>query len=134
MKTKQLFYLIGLIVIGVLSWIMADTFMQPSIKDLKMDFNEVSKFRNPNNTGPIKRVYIVTVSDTLWQEMEKYGKMMPHTKYGNTQVYFFSEKGEYPQKVEGAEPYFKTEYNSYCLGKFEKRAMGEEGFVKYPFH
>ncbi|UCS93469.1 hypothetical protein KZP23_00020 [Echinicola marina] len=134
MKTKQLFYLISLAVLGLLVWISVETFMQPGIKDLKMDFTEISKFRNLNNTGPIKRVYLVTVSDTLWQEMEKYGEMMPHTKYGNTQVYFFSAKGKYPKKVSGTMPYFDSKYNAYCLGKFEKKAMGEEGFVKYPFH
>ncbi len=98
-----------------------------------MDFKEISKYRNPNNTGPIKRVYVVTVSDTLWQEMETYGKMMPHTKYGNTKVYFFSDKEGYPQKVVGTEPYFDFKYNDDCLGKFEKKAMGEEGFIRYPF-
>ncbi|QDH77511.1 hypothetical protein FKX85_00020 [Echinicola soli] len=133
-NTKRLYYLLGMLVLLLLVWMVSDTFTQPGVDDLKMDFNEVATYRNENNTGPIKRVYAVVVSDTLWHEMEQYGKLMPHTKYGNTQVYFFTNKEQAPVKLNAQKPHFDERFNQYCIGRFEKKAMGEEGFRKYPFH
>ncbi|AGA76308.1 hypothetical protein [Echinicola vietnamensis] len=132
-NTKRLYYLIGLVVLALLVWMMRDTFTQPGTDDLKMDFREVAAYRNENNTGPIKRVYAVVVSDSLWHEMEQYGKFMPHTKYGNTQVYFFTDEAHAPKKLNAEEPYFEESLYEYCIGRYEKKAMGQEGFVKYPF-
>ncbi|GAB3648887.1 hypothetical protein GCM10028791_13410 [Echinicola sediminis] len=133
MKTKRLYYLLGLAVSVLIVWMVSDTFTQPGVSDLSMEFVEKAKYRNENNTGPIKRVYAVAVTDTLWAEMEKYGRLMPHTKYGNTQVYFFLGEMNTPLKVEEAMPYFEKQFEEHCVGRFEKKAMGEEGFKKYPF-
>jgi len=133
MKTKRLYYLLGLLVLVLIIWMVSDTFTQPGASDLSMDFVEVGKYRNENNTGPIKRIYAVAVSDTLWGEMEKYGKLMPHTKYGNTQVFFFLDKNQTPSKISGEEPHFEQNFRKYCIAKFEKKAMGEESFRRYPF-
>lgn len=133
MKTKRLYYLLGMLVSVLIIWMVSDTFTQPGVGDLTMEFVEVGKYRNENNTGPVKRVYTVTVSDTLWQEMERYGHLMPHTKYGNTQVYFFDSKEHTPKNIKPEEPYFDHSFEKYCVGKFEKKAMGEESFWKHPF-
>ncbi|WP_200974137.1 hypothetical protein [Echinicola sp. 20G] len=133
MKTKRLFYFIGILVMAMVIWMVSDTISQPGVKDLKMDFIEVAFYRNENNTGPIKRIYAVTVEDTIWSEMRKYGELMPHTKYGNTQVFFFLSSQESPEKLRSEPPYFDVRFDKYCVGKFEKKPMGEESFSKYPF-
>ncbi|AWW29813.1 hypothetical protein DN752_06590 [Echinicola strongylocentroti] len=132
-NTKKLYYLIGILVLVLLVWMVNDTFTQPGVDDLEMEFQEVAVYRNENNTGPIKRIYAVVVSDTLWHEMEQYGKLMPHTKYGNTQVYFFEDIANAPEKINAQSPYFDASLNPFCIGKYEKKAMGEEHFSKYPF-
>ena len=66
-----------------------DSFSQRGMKDLKGNFKEVNFYRNEQNTGPVVRIYTVTIADTIWDEMETYGDYMPYTKYGNTKVYYF---------------------------------------------
>ncbi|GGF41774.1 hypothetical protein [Echinicola rosea] len=132
-NTKKLYYLIGILVLVLLVWMVNDTFTQPGVKDLHTTFREVSAYRNENNTGPIRRIYAVEVSDTVWHELEQYGKLMPHTKYGKTQVYFFMENTQAPEDINGEEPYFDPARYPDCIGKYEKKAMGEEYFKKYPF-
>ena len=105
----------------------------PAGKDLKGNFKELAFYRNGQNTGPVLRVYAVSVEDTVWKEMETYGKLMPHTKYGNTKVYYFL-KGNSDQKYLSQEdgnilPPFKDA----CIAKFEKGAMSQTVLVKFPF-
>lgn len=133
MKTKRLYYLIGVLVLVLIGWMVSDTLSQPGVDDLETDFQEMAFYRNENNTGPIRRIYVVTVSNTAWNEMEKYGKLMPHTKYGNTQVYFFLDADDAPKSVDPQPPHFDQSFERYCIARFEKKAMGEESFVKYPF-
>ncbi|PRY87535.1 hypothetical protein [Mongoliibacter ruber] len=133
MQGKKLFYFIGGIVVVIVLWIMADTMMQPGVGDLKGDFQEVSFYRNENNTGPVIRVYAVYTSDSLWAEMRQYGDYMPHTKYGNTKVFFFRDKANVPQSLKGNEPYFNEALQNYCIAKYEKSAMGDVKFTKNPF-
>lgn len=89
-------------------------------------------FRNENNTGPIVRVYSVTVGDTTrWQEMEQYGDLMPYTKYGTTKVYFFAKQA--PTSLQATPPYFAPTFNHYCLASYEKDVMSKVTFRKHPF-
>lgn len=134
MQGKKLFYFIGGLVVGLVIYITVDTLIQPGVGDLEGDFEEISFYRNENNTGPVIRVYAVVISDTLWAEMKQYGDFMPHTKYGNTKVFFFMDKTNTPQKVQGSEPYFNQNLQPFCIAKYEKSAMGETKFFKYPFH
>ncbi|MBS9524937.1 hypothetical protein KI659_13035 [Litoribacter alkaliphilus] len=133
MKTKSIFYILILVVGGVVLWIAKDTFTQPGVQDLRGDYKEVAMYRNENNTGPIVRVYAVATSDTLWNEMEDYGNFMPHTKYGNTKVFFFNATENYPSELAPAAPYFPEEYQQACIGMYEKSAMGEVSLKRYPF-
>lgn len=133
MKTKTIIYLFAAFVMIMIIYIMKDTFSQPTVDDLEGDFTESAHYRNENNTGPIVRLYAVSIADTLWQEMENYGNMMPHTKYGNTKVYFFSKGMDAPSEISPVSPYFEAHYQQYCLAKYEKSAMGEVSFRKYPF-
>lgn len=83
--------IIGLcVLIGV--YFLFDSLSQPNPNTLEGDFKEVAMYRNPNNTGPVIRVFAVTVADTLWEQMRQYGDMMPYTKYGTTTVYFLGKE------------------------------------------
>ncbi|GEO06146.1 hypothetical protein AAE02nite_38100 [Adhaeribacter aerolatus] len=123
----------GMAVALLLVWIIADATNEPGVNDLPGNFEEVALYRNENNTGPIIRVYAVTLTDTLWTEMKDYGNFMPHTKYGNTKVYFFRKGSPVPDKlIPGAEN-FSPELKQYVLATYEKDAMGTVSFRKYPF-
>ncbi|GAB3536997.1 hypothetical protein GCM10027443_28820 [Pontibacter brevis] len=130
MKLKHI--LIALSVALVL-WLIYDAFSQPGPQDLKGDFKEVAMYRNENNTGPIVRVYAVTVADTLWEEMQAYGDYMPHTKYGNTKVYFFLKDNPAPEEVFPGDPNFSQQYQEYNVAVYEKDAMSQVTFRKNPF-
>lgn len=133
MKGKKLIYFIGVLVVGLMIYIVADTMLQPGVGDLETDFEEIGFYRNENNTGPVVRIYTVFSPDTLWQEMRQYGDFMPHTKYGKTTVYFFSDKAGTPSDPTNEEPNFDLAFRQFCIGKYEKTAMGEVRFTQFPF-
>lgn len=114
-------------------WFIADAVNQPGVQDLTGDFKEVAFYRNENNTGPITRIYAVTVTDTLWQQMQQYGNYMPHTKYGNTKVYFFFKDKPVPAQLYPGKTNFDAHLKRHCLAQYEKGTMGNISFRKYPF-
>jgi hypothetical protein len=116
----------------LLGWFVFDSLSQPGVGDLKGDFEQAATYRNENNTGPIVRVYAVTVADTLWREMRQYGDFMPHTKYGNTKVYFFRQGQPVPKTLQLGAVNFDAEFDKYCLAKYEKEVMGNVSFARYP--
>ncbi|GAB3589073.1 hypothetical protein [Hymenobacter daeguensis] len=132
LKNKK--FLAGIGVVLLLIWLIADAASEPGVQDLQGGFQEVALYRNENNTGPIQRIYAVTVADpTRWAEMQQYGQYMPHTKYGNTRVYFFSADRPAPTQVQpGAQP-FAPAFRTNCLAVFEKDLMGAVSFKKQPF-
>lgn len=132
MNTKYLLILGG----GALvAWFIVDALSQPSPQDLPGEFREVALFRNENNTGPVVRIYAVTVGDTTrWAEMAQYGALMPYTKYGSTKVFFFAKNGPSPTQLQMAEPHFAPALNRTCLASYEKDVMSKVTFVKHPLH
>lgn len=112
----------------VLLQIVQSSFSGPGLERFEGKFEEVGFFRNENNTGPVVRVYAVKVNDADRETMRAFADAQPHTKYGRTLVFFFSD--EIPGKVELApvEPYFHQEYLPLLLAKFEKTPMGEGRF------
>lgn len=133
MSTRYLLYGIIIVVILIIVRIVSDTVTQPGIADLEGDFIEMANYRNENNTGPVIRIYAVYISDSTWNTMEAYGNFMPHTKYGNTKVFFFNDKEFTPKSIRPSEPIFEQTYEKNCIAVFEKTAMGEVRFKKYPF-
>ncbi|MES2419253.1 MAG: hypothetical protein V4541_13780 [Bacteroidota bacterium] len=133
MQNKKSGILIGVLVMFLLVWMLKGTFTQSGIEDLKGGFTEKATYRNQNNTGPVQRIYVVSVKDTLGAELEAYGNLMPHTKYGNTKVYFFKEGVKIPSKLYPGTINFDTGYNDYCFALYEKSAMGNFGILKNPF-
>jgi hypothetical protein len=134
MNAKSVFYLIGILVAALMFWIVIDTVSQPGEEGLQQQYEEIGFYRNENNTGPVIRVYSVYASDTLWADMQAYGDLKPHTKYGNTKVFFFQDKNMAPKILQGTEPYFDQTKHANCLGQYEKTAMGEVRFTKFPFN
>ncbi|RZK14504.1 MAG: hypothetical protein EOO56_24825 [Hymenobacter sp.] len=116
----------------LLGWFVYNSLSQPTTQDLPGDFREVATYRNENNTGPITRVFAVTVADTLWREMRQYGDLMPYTKYGTTKVYFFRQGQPVPKMVQPGTVNFSPEFNKYCLAKYEKEVMSNVSFRRYP--
>lgn len=133
MKGKKLFLGVAAVVLVLVLAITWQSFTQPGVQDLQGDFQRVAFYKNENNTGPVHRVYAVSTADTLWQEMEKYGNYMPHTKYGTTSVYFFHHSSPKPQKLVPGRDNLPAAYREYCLARYEKNSMGQVSFVKYPF-
>jgi hypothetical protein len=123
-------YLILIVVIAGVFWMVKDSFTQPGIKDLNGNFTETAFYRNENNTGPIIRIYAVSVSDTLYSEMQDYGNLMPHTKYGTTTVYFFKNTSPVPNTIHANPPHFDQAFAANCIGVYEKNGMSKVSFAK----
>ncbi|WAC40804.1 hypothetical protein [Pedobacter sp. SL55] len=124
---------IALFVTVLIGWMLKDTFTQSGIEDLKGGFKEVATYRNENNTGPIQRIYAVTVVDTSAAQLKEYGDLMPHTKYGNTKVYYFLAGKTAPKTLSPGNVNFDSQFNNNCFALYEKSAMGNVGLVKWPF-
>ncbi|AHM63425.1 hypothetical protein D770_25910 [Flammeovirgaceae bacterium 311] len=122
-----------ILVIGTLVLIMWSSLSQPGVQDLEGGFREVALYRNENNTGPIRRLYAVSLNDTLWQQMKQYGDFMPYTKYGTTKVYFFMNNAPVPEQLSPDGEAVAEPYQQYCLAVYEKNNMGQVSFIRYPF-
>ncbi|RYF19917.1 MAG: hypothetical protein EOO42_13475 [Flavobacteriales bacterium] len=123
---------IALLVFALIGWMLKDTFTQSGIEDLKGGFVEVASYRNENNTGPVQRIYAVTLKDTSAAQLTEYGDLMPHTKYGNTKVYYFLEGKPTPSTLSPGDVNFDPRFNENCFALYEKSAMGNVGLIKWP--
>jgi len=131
MKNKRA--ILWVFVLVVLALILWNVFTQPGTADLKGNFKEAAFTRNEQNTGPVIRVYAVTLSDTLWKQMVDYGNFMPYNKYGNTKVYFFLNSKPYPKQVTIGDVNFDSRFNKYCIGLYQKDVMSQVSLKKLPF-
>ncbi len=132
MRNKRLWF--GLIAIAFVVAILWNSFSQPGLNDFVSTFEEVDLYRNANNTGPVERVYIVTTTDSIWSEMERYSGLMPYSKLGTTTVYFFHNDGQYPKKAVGGRVNFDPVFDAYCLAKYTKNNFGATSFTMFPFN
>jgi len=118
MKRKWLLWVSITILIVLM---LKQAFNQPGADDLSSGFEEVAVYRNENNTGPVKRLYVVTTGQPQnMEEMMAYGRLMPYTKLGETKVYFFEGGQPFPEDIKPEEPPFSTTFHPYCLAVFEK--------------
>lgn len=134
MDGKKVKYIIAAAIALLIGYIIYDSSSQPTVNDLKGNFKEVALYRNPNNTGPILRVYAVTVQGEPWEEIHKYGDLMPHTKYGNTKVYFFREGKPAPATLVSGDNNFDLQFQQNCIAKYEKDGNGQVSLTKKPFN
>ncbi len=130
-KTSNIFVI--LLTLAIVAWLVKDTFTQSSVNDLAGGFTEIGSYRNENNTGPVQRIYSVGVKDPANADLEAYGNFMPHSKYGNTKVYFFKEGTAIPTKLFPGKINFDPKYTSNCFALYEKSAMGNFGVILNPF-
>ncbi|RYG15910.1 MAG: hypothetical protein EOO07_14350 [Chitinophagaceae bacterium] len=133
MIKKKTNILVTLLVVTILAWLIRDVITQKTTTDLEGGFTEMASYRNENNTGPIQRIYSVTVSDIARADLEAYGNLMPHSKYGNTKVYFFKKGTAAPTKLFPGEINFDSTYAKNCFAVYEKSAMGNFSIVFNPF-
>jgi len=133
MANKNTKILLTLMIVAILIWLLKDTFSQRTTGDLKGGFTERASYRNDNNTGPIQRIFSVSVTDTADAELEAYGNLMPHSKYGNTKVYFFKEGDAAPTQLFPGRLNFDATYAKNCYALYEKSAMGNFVVILNPF-
>lgn len=116
--------------VGLMIWTAVS---EPGIKDLPGSFKEVAFIRNEQNTGPVIRVYAVTVEGEHWEEMKQYGNYMPHTKYGTTRIYYFQAGKEYPAALSLGDKNIPKELEGNCIAMYEKDGMSQVRLIKHPF-
>ncbi|MGG7666721.1 hypothetical protein [Dyadobacter sp. BHUBP1] len=129
-KNKKNLLLLALAII--IGYIVYDSASQPTVADLQGGFREVAMYRNENNTGPIVRVYAVSVEDTLSKDMRQYGDLMPYTKYGTTTVYFFNAAKPIPGNLVATEPHFESKFAAGCIAVYRKDANGQVSLGPLP--
>lgn len=122
-----------IVVVGFIGYFFWQSFSGKEEPDLKGNFKELAFARNEQNSGPVLRIYAASVADTLWDEMKTYGDYKPHTKYGNTKVYFFKEGTPVPKEIYLDNNPFEEQFKEYCIAMYEKSAMSQSSFVQYPF-
>lgn len=127
---KIVFILLAIAGIGI---IIYNSLSQPGIEELNTQFKEISFVRNEQNAGPVLRSYIVTVDQKNLKELEIYGNFMPHTKYGNTKVFFFDAKKTFPSEINLSAPFFPKKFEANCLMLYEKNGMGAVHLTENPF-
>jgi len=113
----------GVAILLVLVFIFKDSFFLPDVESLKGQFQEITFVRNEQNTGPVIRLYVVSVARKENAQFEAYGDFMPHTKYGVTKVFFFDKNIPIPRTISENEPYFDT-VRFKPIAKYEKNPMG----------
>jgi hypothetical protein len=129
-KNKIYLYLISTIIIVAMLWSALST---PGIRDLKGNLKEIAFIRNEQNTGPIIRIYAVSIDEENWESMEQYGNYMPHNKYGTTRIYFFLSKNTYDGKLQLEGENIEKSFQKRCIALYEKNGMSQTSLIKYPF-
>jgi len=111
--------------------IVGSSLTQPGPEDLEVEFEEVHFVRNENNTGPVIRRYLVAISDTIWADLQRYGDLMPYSKLGETEVYYFLEGTSLPERLNLQGPPFDKGFESTLIGRYVKNSMGQSSLKKY---
>jgi hypothetical protein len=132
-SSKIIFWIIALIVGGLVVYISLDSLSQPGMERFEGKYKELSSFRNENNTGPVVRVYAIKALDNSKEWMREYGDAMPHTKYGRTVVFFFSDEIDQEIELSPTDPYFEIGLQPYVIATYQKSPMGDLSFTDgYP--
>jgi len=120
------------VVVVIVALVMWTAFDQPGPDDLDVQFVELDLARNENNTGPVKRRYLVSISDTIWSDLEQYGNMMPYAKLGTTEVYFFLQGSLIPETIQLSDPPYSSAFDQALIAIYEKGTMGRVALKKFP--
>jgi hypothetical protein len=117
----------------IISLIFYSLFSTETINSLKGGFKELAFVRNENNTGPIIRIYAFSVEDTLWTEMQKHADLLPHTKYGTTEVYYFLNDDSLDAELKLNMSGLSQEAKPKCLFRAIKDGQSRLEYIKNPF-
>ncbi len=120
--------MIGGIIAIVLYQIVSSSFSQPGLDQWAGKYEEIGYYRNENNTGPVVRILAVRVLDPSPTWMKEFADAQPHSKYGRTHVFFFSEEVSRKMDLSPTAPYFPEVYRPQLIATFEKTPMGESRF------
>lgn len=120
--------MIGAVVLIILFQIVSSSLSQPGLQQFEGKYEEIGFYRNENNTGPVFRIYAIRVldSDPAW--MKDFADAQPHTKYGKTLIFFFSDQLNQKVELSHQEPYFSQDFRDFLLAEYEKTPMGESRF------
>ena len=121
---------IGLAIVLVVILMIWSAVKELGINDLEVNFKEVHFVRNENNTGPVIRRYLVTVSDTLWSDLERYGDLMPYTKLGSTEVFFIMDGADVPASLALSGAPFDESFDEHVIAQYTKNNMGQVNLKK----
>lgn len=127
---KKIIFTIAVIIIAIIFYSL---FTSENINSLEGNFKELAFERNENNTGPIQRVYAFSVDDTLWSEMKKHADLLPHTKYGSTEVYYFLDHEISEKKIELSLKGLNAESQKFCIARAQKDGQTRMNFSRYPY-
>ena len=127
---KKIILLIAVIVVGLIFYSLFST---ENINSLGGNFKELAFERNENNTGPVQRVYAFSIEDTLWSEMKKHADLLPHTKYGTTEVYYFSDNKISELQLNLSLKGINQEAKSKCIAHSIKDGQSRLMFKRNPF-
>ncbi|WKK75850.1 hypothetical protein QYS49_31310 [Marivirga salinae] len=127
---KRIILMISVVIVGLIFYSL---FQSDNINSLEGDFEELAFERNENNTGPIHRVYVFSVEDTVWSEMKKHSDLLPHTKYGTTEVYYFLKEKISKSQLKLSLNGINQEAKSNCIAHSVKDGQSRINFKKYPF-
>ncbi|MCE7993943.1 MAG: hypothetical protein HEP71_18285 [Roseivirga sp.] len=125
-KFKYIFLIVLVVMVAVIWSSLSDK----GINDLSVKFEEKAVHQNENNTGPVRRNYLVAVSDSIWQDLRVYGNYMPYAKLGTTTVWFFMKGDPMPKEFNKGK--LDIADNMSVLAKYEKSNMGIVTLTKYP--
>ncbi|PZX50461.1 hypothetical protein LV84_04024 [Algoriphagus ratkowskyi] len=132
-SSKFIYYILVGFAIAIVIWIAKESFSQPGIARFEGKYEELSTFRNENNTGPVIRIYAIKALDDSKDWMREYGDAMPHTKYGRTVVFFFSNEVDLEIDLSLKAPYFIESLQPHVLATYQKSPMGDVSFIDgYP--
>jgi len=129
-KYKYYILTFSILLIVAMIW---NAMSEPGIKDLKGNFKELAFIRNEQNTGPVIRVYAVSLDNKNWDEMKQYGNYMPHNKYGSTKIYFFLNNDKAPNTLKLGDVNIDEDFKEYCIAVYEKDGMSQTSLKRYPF-
>lgn len=127
---KKIILLISVIVIGLIFYSL---FSSENVNSLEGNFKELAFERNENNTGTVLRVYAFSIEDTLWSEIKKHADLLPHTKYGTTEVYYFLQDEISNEKIELSLNGLSASSRPFCIAHAVKNGQGSLKIKKYPF-
>ncbi len=128
-SSKLIFYILATVVLVLVIVIARESFFQPGMARFEGKFEELGHYRNENNTGPVLRVYAVKVLDKNQDWMREYGDALPHTKYGKTLVFYFSDELDQKVQLGPKEPYFPQDMVPHVIATYQKSPMGEVSFT-----